>query len=234
MEKKRVGNCASERLTVRWNDGRRGETLSITAVQGQSSCTIAQTFSTHDLSSIQNEVRGQLNLSLLLSVFLSLVVCVCDSVWQILPADQIILPTHRKRVRAWMKAAVWCDYVSAKLLKLGDFSYSVWFQALRHLIAHCVLLMYVLPLLWFRLVPPVNKSMQKCKQKCEHSRQNIPGLSCHSAKIIEKHCKKMVIFQITIYLWLLVIKKALNLYFSCVPASIISCDVNCMCSFNKS
>lgn len=77
MERKRVGNCASERLTVRWIDGRRGETESNTAVQGQSSSAIAQTFSTHDLSSIQNEVRGQLNLSLLLSVCVSLSLVVC-------------------------------------------------------------------------------------------------------------------------------------------------------------
>lgn len=64
MERKRVGKCASKR--VRWNDGRgrKGETESMAAVQEQRSSTIVQTLSTHDLSSIQNEVRGQLNLSL--------------------------------------------------------------------------------------------------------------------------------------------------------------------------
>lgn len=74
MEVKRVGKCVSERLTVKGNNGRKGEIESITAVQGQSSSTVALTFSTHDLSSIQNEIRGQLNLSL--SVFLALIVCV--------------------------------------------------------------------------------------------------------------------------------------------------------------
>lgn len=33
-------------------------------VQGQIYCTLIQTLSTHDLSSILNEVKGQLNLSL--------------------------------------------------------------------------------------------------------------------------------------------------------------------------
>jgi len=44
-----------------------GETESTAAVQEQSSSIIVQTLSTHDLSSIQNEVRGQLNLSVSLS-----------------------------------------------------------------------------------------------------------------------------------------------------------------------
>lgn len=92
MERKRVGKCASERL--RWNDdsrGRKGETESMAAVQGQSSSTIAQTLSTHDLSSIQNEVRGQLNLSLSLSC------CVCVTLYMTNPACRSDYLAHSQK-----------------------------------------------------------------------------------------------------------------------------------------
>lgn len=99
MERKRVGNCVSERLTVRGNDSGRGE------MEKHYSSTGAKfLYNSSDIQhawSVLYSEWGQRPvklLCLLLSVSLSFSCCVCDCVWQILPADQIILPTHWKLV----------------------------------------------------------------------------------------------------------------------------------------
>lgn len=96
MDGKEKGWEVCERKTERWNDGsrgRRGETESMAAVQGQSSSTIAQTLSMHDLSSIQNEVRGQLNLSL----SRSLSRCVCVTLCMTNPACRSDYLAHSQK-----------------------------------------------------------------------------------------------------------------------------------------